>query len=48
MEDTGHERQQLLRRALMANASFSAISGLVLVLPNGGSCSFSVCRTRST
>jgi hypothetical protein len=31
MEDTGHERQQLLRRALVANASFSAISGLVLV-----------------
>jgi hypothetical protein len=31
MEDTVQERQQLLRRALLANASFSTVSGLVLV-----------------
>jgi hypothetical protein len=31
MENSNKERQQLLRRALLANASFSTISGLVLV-----------------
>jgi hypothetical protein len=31
MENSTKERQQLLRRALLANASFSTISGLVLV-----------------
>ena len=31
MESSNKERQQLLRRALLANASFSTISGLVLV-----------------
>lgn len=31
MEDSNNERQQLLRRALLANASFSTISGMVLV-----------------
>jgi hypothetical protein len=31
METTTNVRQQLLRRALLANASFSMISGLVLV-----------------
>ena len=31
MENTGKERQQLLRMALRANALFSTISGLVLV-----------------
>jgi hypothetical protein len=31
METTTNVRQQLLRRALLANASFSTISGLVLV-----------------
>ena len=31
MENTGKERQQLLRMALLANALFSTISGLVLV-----------------
>jgi hypothetical protein len=32
MENSSEERQQLLRRALLANALFSTISGLVLVL----------------
>lgn len=32
MESSNKERQQLLRRALLANASFSTISGLVLVV----------------
>jgi hypothetical protein len=31
MENSSKERQQLLRRALLANASFSTISGLALV-----------------
>jgi hypothetical protein len=31
MENSNKGRQQLLRRALLANASFSTISGLVLV-----------------
>jgi hypothetical protein len=31
MENSNEGRQQLLRRALLANASFSTISGLVLV-----------------
>jgi len=31
MENSNKERQQLLRRALLANSSFSTISGLVLV-----------------
>jgi hypothetical protein len=31
MENSNKERQQLLRRALLANASFSTISGSVLV-----------------
>jgi hypothetical protein len=31
MENSSKERQQLLRRALLANASFSSISGLSLV-----------------
>lgn len=31
MENTSKERKQLLRRTLLANASFSMISGLVLV-----------------
>ena len=31
MKDSNNERQQLLRRALLANASFSTISGLVLI-----------------
>lgn len=31
MENSNNERQQLLRRALLANASFSTISGMVLV-----------------
>jgi hypothetical protein len=31
MENSNNERQQLLRRALLANSSFSTISGLVLV-----------------
>jgi hypothetical protein len=31
MEDASKERQQLLRRALLANSSFSTISGLALV-----------------
>jgi hypothetical protein len=31
MENSNNERQQLLRGALLANASFSTISGLVLV-----------------
>jgi hypothetical protein len=32
MQNSSKERQQLLRMALVANASFSTISGLVLVL----------------
>ena len=32
MQNSSKERQQLLRRALLANASFSTISGLVLVI----------------
>ena len=32
MKDKNDQRQQLLRRALLANASFSTISGLVLVI----------------
>jgi hypothetical protein len=31
MENSNKERQQLLRKALLANASFSTISGLVLI-----------------
>ena len=31
MENSNKDRQQLLRRALLANVSFSTISGLVLV-----------------
>ena len=31
MENSNRQRQQLLRRALQVNASFSTISGLVLV-----------------
>ena len=31
MENSSKERQQLLRRALLANACFSTVSGLVLV-----------------
>jgi hypothetical protein len=36
MKDSNNEQQQLLRRALLANASFSTISGLVLVLAERG------------
>jgi hypothetical protein len=36
MENSNKERQQLLRRALLANASFSTISGLVLVFAQRG------------
>jgi hypothetical protein len=36
MENSNKERQQLLRKALLANASFSTISGLVLVFAQRG------------
>lgn len=36
MENSNKEQQQLLRRALLANASFSTISGLVLVFAQRG------------
>jgi hypothetical protein len=36
MENSNKQRQQLLRRALQVNASFSTISGLVLVFAQRG------------
>ena len=36
MQNSSKERQQLLRRALLANASFSTLSGLVLVFAQRG------------
>jgi hypothetical protein len=36
MKESNHERQQLLKMALLANASFSTISGLVLVFAQRG------------